>query len=29
VTFDKRWSWPHLLYASKDEWIEKRWRVPA
>ncbi len=29
VTFEKRWSWPHLLYASKAEWIEKRWKVPA
>lgn len=25
LPFDRRWSWPHLFYASKAEWIKKRW----
>lgn len=25
VTLDRRWTWPHLLFDSKTEWIEQRW----
>jgi hypothetical protein len=29
--FSNCWSWPHLLYSSREEWMEKRWarKVPA
>ncbi len=26
LDFENRWSWPHLLFDSRQEWIEKRWR---
>lgn len=25
----KKWSWPHIAFQSRQEWIEKRWRCDA
>ena len=25
---DRRWSWPHLLYDTKADWLSNRWKVP-
>ena len=26
---DRRWSWPHILFSSKYEWVQMRWKETA